>query len=107
RVLFRSPGQVGPFQVGVPRVLLGLGSQLGGGVQVVGQAIAQLGAELGQLVAAPGIGGLAIDAVIAAICFATQISDADSAEGIQAVVALIQCEGWGDGQASGCQTNDS
>src|SRR5690606_40595658 len=82
------------------------GGHLGGGVEAVGEAVAQLGAELGELVAAPGVGGLAVDAVAAAL-FATQVGDADGAEGVEAVVALVEGEGRGNGQAGGRQAKEA
>ncbi|VXD03246.1 hypothetical protein PSEUDO9AZ_40634 [Pseudomonas sp. 9AZ] len=67
----------------------------------IGQAVLDLGPEFRQLVAAPGVSGLAGDAIATAIIFATEVGDADRTKGIEAVFALLQRESWSSGQADG------
>ncbi len=84
-----------------------LGRGLNSHPQGVGDAVAQLRAELGQLIAAPGIVGLALDAVAATVIFAAEVGETDGTETVEAMFTLFQGEGRGDGQADSCQTGDT
>jgi len=59
---------------------------------LVGEAVGELSAELGQLVAAPGVRGLAGNAIALRIVYPTDAADGGSAKAVESVFTLVQGE---------------
>src|SRR5690606_25296306 len=97
------PAEVQPVQLDPPAVLLGGQRRLGGGDQVLGQVPGQLAADAGQVVAAPPVVHLALDAVAAPAVLATQPADTNGAETVKAEAVFRLGKQRGTGQQKGEQ----